>query len=454
MKPTAFLQAWKSLDKKTLLQIAAVAWPMAFNAMLTQSVSIVDLLLVASLGDVSVAAFGIGGAIGAFVLSVQMAIGQGMQLVLSRATGEGHAEKVGLEVACGWVHSVVFALAAVAILLLGAKPAIGFIAHGPVVAQQAVSYLQVFLLVIIFSSLCKVAESYFNASKKTRIPLYGYMLEIPINIVLSAALIHGLWGAPALGLAGAAWGSCIATFFRLMYLGYRMNEERLKGHIAGLLKVNRGALLAHFHKVFPVVANFIVMFTGMLVFQALFAQLSVASYAAITLVMPWMKIGAMFVTSWTQSSTILVSQKLGQQRHHDIPSLVMQSRWVTAVIMAFMMLGFFFFSLGIAQLYPGLSADTIAALVVIAPIYIVFPFLRVNNMFCGSVLNALGKSYLVVRISIVTQWLIAIPVCALLVYLEAPLVMVFGVILLDEGLKYFPVRKILAEQLAKFARPA
>lgn len=453
MKPPAFLQAWKSLDKKTLLQIAAVAWPMAFNAILTQSISIVDLLLVASLGDVAVAAFGIGGAIGAFVLSIQMAIGQGTQLVLSRAAGTANAEKVGLEVACGWVHSVVFALAAIFVLLLGAKPMIAFIAHDSFVAQQANSYLQVFLLVLAFSSLCKVAESYFNATKKTRIPLYGYLLEIPVNIFCSAALIHGLWGAPALGLAGAAWGSCIAIFFRLIYLGYRMNDERVKGHIAGVLKVNRAALLAHFHEVFPVVANFIVLFTGMLVFQGLFAQLSVASYAAITLVLPWMKIGSMFVNSWTQSSTILVSQKLGRKLHQDIPSLVMQSKFVTGVMMGFMMLGFFLFSLGIPRLYPGLSAETIDALAIIAPIYILIPLFRVNNMFCGNVVRALGKSYLIVRINIITQWLIAIPVCALLVYLKAPLAMVFGVILLDEVLKYYPFRNTLAEQLTRFTKP-
>ena len=284
MKPPTFKQAWDSLDRKTLLQITVVAWPMALNAILTQSTTIVDLLLVASLGDTAVAAFGIGGAIGAFLLSIQGAIGQGTQLVSSRAVGGGNPEKVGLEVACGWVHSAAFASTAGLALLIGATPLIDFVAHDRMVAQQANAYFQVFLLVIAISSLCKVAESYFNASKKTRIPLYGYMLEIPINVICSAALIHGLWGAPAFGIAGAAWGSVIAIFFRLMYLGYQMNRERLNGHIAGFSKANRAALQEHFHEVFPVAANFIVLFAGMLVFQALFAQLSVASYAAITLI--------------------------------------------------------------------------------------------------------------------------------------------------------------------------
>lgn len=307
MKPAALKEAWNTLDRKTLLQITVVAWPMALNAILTQSTTIVDLLLVASLGDSAVAAFGIGGAIGAFLLSMQMAISQGTRLVLSRAVGGGNPNKVGLEVACGWVHSVTFAFAAVLVLLIGAKPLIEVVAHDPLVAQQATAYLLVYLLVIAISALCKVGESYFNASKKTRIPLYGYLIEIPTNVICTVALIHGLWGAPAMGLVGAAWGSVIAIFIRLLYLWYQMNHERLQGHVAGFSKINRAAVLKHFHEVFPVAANFTVLFTGMPVFQALFAQLSVASYAAITLMLPWIKIGSMFANSWAAASFFTVA---------------------------------------------------------------------------------------------------------------------------------------------------
>ena len=160
----------------------------------------------------------------------------------------------------------------------------------------------------------------------------------------------------------------------------------------------------------------------------------------------------MFANSWTQASTILVSQKLGRRLHQDIPSLVSQSRFVTTVMMVLMMLGFTLFSFGVPYLYPGLSADTIAALAIIAPVYILIPLFRVNNMFCGNMIRALGKSYLIVRINLITQTLIAIPLCALLVYLQAPLVMVFGVILLDEVLKYLPFRNTLTEQLAQFGK--
>ncbi|MGB5444988.1 MAG: hypothetical protein WBM99_05700, partial [Psychromonas sp.] len=71
------MQLFKNLSKQNLLDITSIAWPMAFNAILLQSATIIDLLLVASLGDVSVAAFGVAGAIVAFVIGVQFAIANG-----------------------------------------------------------------------------------------------------------------------------------------------------------------------------------------------------------------------------------------------------------------------------------------------------------------------------------------------------------------------------------------
>jgi len=59
------------LSRKTLVQNASLAWPMTCNALLMQSVTIIDLLLIASLGEQPIAAFGIAGAIVAFILGIK-----------------------------------------------------------------------------------------------------------------------------------------------------------------------------------------------------------------------------------------------------------------------------------------------------------------------------------------------------------------------------------------------
>lgn len=444
------MKLFNNVSKKTLSDITATAWPMAFNAVLIQSVTIIDLLLVASLGDISVAAFGIAGAIIAFIIGIQFAIANGTQLVLSRAIGAGNINKVGLEMASGWVINFSFSLLALITLFFGIDRIIDLITHTEAVAIHAISYVNVSLCLLAFSSLSQVIVVYFNASKKSRIPLYGFLVEIPINVISSAALIYGLWGAPAMGLAGAAWGSVIAIAVRFIYLSWRFNQEKINGFVAGFSTVSKASIKTHLDEVVPIVANFIVLLTGQMLFQVLFAQLPVQSYAAITLILPWIKIASMFVNSWAQSSTIFVSQFIGKGDFKAIPPFVLQSRLIATLMSIVMVFGFFAFSQAIPFIYSNLSAETLTALAIMTPAYIFIPLFRTNNMFCGNMIRAMGESYLIVRINIITMWVISLPLCAFLIYIDAPLVIVFGVIFFDEILKSYPFRKTLFRKLNSY----
>ncbi|MEI6896179.1 MAG: MATE family efflux transporter [Psychromonas sp.] len=437
-------------SKKMLLQNASLAWPMTCNAILMQSVTIIDLLMIASLGESQVAAFGIAGAIITFIIGIQFSIANGTQLVLSRAVGAGNKKNIGLVIASAWVTNLGFSLLALITLLLLSSPLIDSITQDAFVASQAKSYVGISLLLLLFSSASQVMIVYFNSTQKTRIPLYGFMIEIPCNVVFSFILIYGLWGAPELGLAGAAWGSVMAIIIRFSYLAYRFYQEKRQGNVIGFSILSKTSIITHIQEVVPIVANFIVLLTGLLLFQMLFAQLSIASYAAITLVLPWIKIGSMFANTWAQASTIIVSQYIGKNEQHKIPEFVHQSLIVTRIISVFIMLIFYTFSELAPFIYSNLSTETLNALAIIAPIYIFLPLIRTNNMFCGNMIRAMGDSYLIVRINIITQWMIALPLCALMIYIEAPLYIIFGIILFDEILKCQPFRKTLQRRLYKY----
>jgi putative MATE family efflux protein len=444
------MQAFKNLSRNTLLEITTIAWPMALNAVLLQSVTIIDLLLIAPLGVTSVAAFGVASAIVTFILGIQMAFANGTQFVLSRAIGAGVIQKVGLEVAAGLIVNLSFSSIVLVALFFGAEPLVHTIIADDAVAAQATSYIEISLFLMTFSSVSQVLMVYFNSCKKTRIPLYGFLLEIPFNVISSAILIYGYFGFPAMGLAGAAWGSVAAIALRLMYLSYRFRREVVLGRVSGFSTVNLAAAKSHLDEVLPVVANFIVLLTGQMVFQILFAQLSVTAYAAITLVMPWVKAASMFVNAWAKSSTIMVSQFIGQGEFKRIPPFVLQSKFVATLMSFIMVLCFYLFSIFIPLIYTNLSPETVTALAIIAPAYIFIPIFRTNNMFCGNMMRALGESYLMVRINIVTMWCIALPTCALLIYFDAPLLMVFGVVLFDEVIKSYSFRKKLMIKLDSY----
>jgi len=74
--------------------------------------------MIASLGEYPIAAFGIAGAIVAFILGIQFAIANGTQLVLSRAVGADDKNKIGLEMASGWIANLGFSVIVLVVLFL------------------------------------------------------------------------------------------------------------------------------------------------------------------------------------------------------------------------------------------------------------------------------------------------------------------------------------------------
>ncbi|MCW1888946.1 hypothetical protein OK016_00870 [Vibrio chagasii] len=59
----------------------------------------------------------------------------------------------------------------------------------------------------------------FNGLGRTKVPFKGYLIELPINAVLSYVLIHGFSNFEGIGVQGAAaLGSIIAITIRLLYL--------------------------------------------------------------------------------------------------------------------------------------------------------------------------------------------------------------------------------------------
>jgi putative MATE family efflux protein len=437
------------ISKENFKKNVSLAWPLALNSILVQSMVVVDLMLVAPLGEIPIAALGIATAIIAFLIGTQYALANGTQMLIARAVGAGESNLIAATLAIGWIINVGFSSITFLALFFGAEVILSTFVEQARVALEAQRYLNVSVFMLLVSSVTQVMIVYFNGSGKTKIPMYGFMLEIPFNVVVSLVLIHGLFGMPELGLQGAAIGTFVAVCVRLLYLGHRISRDRNVSIATGFKKASRSQLKKDFLEIYPIAANFVTLTGGVLVYQLLFAQLNIYAYAAITLVMPWMKMGAQFINSWSHATAINVSQFLGKKDLSSIPEFVVQAVRITNVIALIICGIFVIFSLILPLLYPAMEAQTLKALSIIAPIYILTPLVRTYNTICGHTLRALGESMRVLQLHVITQWVICLPLLALFIILKLPLIIVFGVTLLEECLKTLSFRRKLHRKLTE-----
>jgi Na+-driven multidrug efflux pump len=192
-----------------------------------------------------------------------------------------------------------------------------------------------------------------------------------------------------------------------------------------------------------------VLAIGLAAYKILYAQLPTEAYAAIVMITPWLSALAQFVVAWAVSSAITISQAIGSKNLDTLDADVNLSIKVTIAVSAFISFASFLLSFVIDKIYPGHSLVTYQALATIAPLYILMPLIQGYITVHGQVLRALGKTTAVFNINFVTRWLIALPLCAFVVFiLEASIFWVYAITVFEQVLKIYPMRY----QARKFLR--
>lgn len=430
----------------------SLAWPLAINALLMQSMLMVDTFFVSPLGEVSLAAMGIATTIVSFILGIQMALANGSQLVMSRAIGSGNMASMNKSFWAALMINVACAIVFWIILALFNHTLIAHLTNNPALYVQAERYLELAKFIIMINAITQVLIALFNAQGKTKIAFAGYLIELPINAMASYLFIHGYGEIEGLGLQGAATGSLLAILIRLGYLTHCFQRDctwvlSVK-HLDSSLKTNT---LNHLREIFPVAANVAMLQVGATFYMLLYSQLTLNAYVAMTIVMPWIKAGTQFITAWAHSSAITISQAIGSGNVEKLVKIVDISINI-AVIISFVSAAFFLaLSLVLAALYPDLDHSTYQALTVIAPLYIFLPIVRGYNTVHGHVLRALGKTTGVFIINFTGQWLISIPLCALIIfYFDASFFWAFAVMPFEEIVKALPFRSLARQSLKAF----
>lgn len=421
-------------------QVFALAWPMTLKAIFLHGTVVIDGFLLSSLGENALAAMGLAAALGGIVLGVIFAFSNAMQIRTAQAVGNGNPVFLKSVLASGLTVSLSIGVIGVGLILTLGDTLTKALAPSPEIAGQAQTYLSIFTIVILGEAIGQCIASFFNGCSQSKLPLYGYLLSVPINVVSSIALIHGMWGLPALGVAGAALGSAIAitvqtAFWCILLLRKNGHLRRVAGwHHRTFLPTVKN----HIRFALPIAATFVSATLSTHVCSLIYANMSLNGFAAMTLIAPWNQLAGQVAMQWTQATGILVAQLLGKRTPQEILDRFLSRAWLGAFVAAgFVAAIFLVMSLSLDSLYPNLEPETRAILFGFLPILLIIQFPRASNAICGNTLRASGDTVYVMHIFIWAQWAFRVPATALFVlYFDLPAFWILSLFLWEEVLKF------------------
>jgi MATE family multidrug resistance protein len=290
--------------------VLALSLPI-IGGMASQNVlNLVDTAMVGSLGDNALAGVGLAGFTTFMAVAFLMGMASGVQAMAARAVGAGDTERSALALNGGLVLAAIIGFPLAFCLWMTVQTWFAWLAPDAAVAATGTSYMAIRLLSVPAVGLNFAFRGYWNAVDLSRLYMRTLVIMHALNIALSWTLIFGAFGAPALGVRGAAIGTVAATWFgTCMYVWLGLRHAREAGFLAGL--PSRERMFAMIRISMPAGLQQFLFAAGMTVFFWILGQIGTAELAAGSVVLNLMLVAILPAIGFGLAAATLVGQSLG-----------------------------------------------------------------------------------------------------------------------------------------------
>ncbi|HET6822670.1 MAG TPA: MATE family efflux transporter, partial [Anaerolineales bacterium] len=194
-------------DRDFIRSMLSLALPVAFQQLITASLNMIDVLMVARLGETSVAALGLANQIFFLLILFLFGVTSGMAIFTAQYWGKGDVENIrkvmGICLAIAVFVATAFTLAATLIPQLLMR----LYTEDPRVIALGSDYLRIVGLSYIMMAVTVSYISVLRSITLVKITVVVAVLALGLKTLIAYLLIFGIGFFPELGVRGAAIGT-------------------------------------------------------------------------------------------------------------------------------------------------------------------------------------------------------------------------------------------------------
>ena len=421
-------------------ELWSLALPITVQSLLVATLNMADVMMVGGLGDEAVAAVGLGAKLHFVTLLFVFGFGNACNVLVSQYVGAGQYSKVKQILLLTILTGVGLLLPVV--LLFGVSPEswLSFISDDAEVVSLTADYLQVTAVVIALMVVILTCENVLRAIGETGVPLLFTTISIGCNILLNYILIFGKWGAPELGVVGAAWATLISRALHvLLFVVYlKWSNHFLLINRTDLLSLkNIESWISYCKFALPVAFNFVLWGLGSAVYHFIASRTGTDALAVMSILAPIEHTVISAFLGFSGAASILLGRALGANQFDYAWQLKLF--FVRKAVLFGVLVGGIMWWVMPLVLSPFESLDSSTQDLVNTTYLIMcgLVWIKVHNlMSMVSVLRAGGDTLFCLKIDVTAMWIIGLPLTALAAfYFELPFVYVYLVMFIEEVVK-------------------
>ncbi len=428
-------------------EMLVIGLPITLQSIFQASYSLVDQLMVGSLGTVSIAGSGLGAKFSSLVTVTISAIAAVASILIAQY--HGNKDKVGINqslFSCFYI--------AMAVMLVFAIPSICIPNHimslyttDTQTIQIAAGYLRIIAISFMPMTITLLLSAMLRSMEMSRVPMYASILSMGANIVFNYIFIFGKLGMPRLSLIGAGIGTLIARSLEALILICIILGKKFRSELTlRPVKFSNSFYRKISGMIIPILINEFLWSFGENIYAVIYGRLGTQSLAAVTLTNP---IQAMFIGMFTgvsSAAAVMVGKRLGQddkEAAYDISKYLLKVGLFGSVIIG---------SIIVFIAKPYVTLFSVEPEVARLTRYLIYAlaivlFAKITNMIlAGGIIRSGGSTHYTLMIDLIGTWVFGVPLGLIAGYVwKLPVYLVYFILSQEEVVRlilgFFVFRK-------------
>lgn len=427
-------------DKSFIRKAVAITIPVALQGLLNTTLNLIDFLMIGQLGESTIAAVGLANKVFFVFTLLLFGVVSGSSILTAQYWGKRDVNNIrkvlGMSLLIGIGASFLFLIPSlisptfVMSIFTPEKNTIGI----------GASYL---IIVVLSYPLTAITIAYITMLRginEVKIPVIVSSIAIIVNVILNYVLIFGKFGAPELGVVGAAIATLIARIVETSSLLIIVYKK--KGPAAAPLKelfaFNLEFIRKYFKTVSPVIANEFMWGLGVTIYSLVYGRMGDAAVASITITQTVEQVLLVAFQGISAATAVILGNEMGANKLKRAEKYASNFIFLQFVFTLIVMVICFVIRWPVINLFliSEQVAIDISRCILIFILYM--PFKMFNYVNIVGILRSGGDTKYALFLDCTGVWMIGIPFAYFGgILFGLPIYYVYGLVMVEEIYKFF-----------------
>ena len=304
-------------DMSFYKRVLSIMIPVSLQGLITVGVSLSDTMMLGSLGEITLSAAALANQFAFIFLICNYGLGGGAGVLSGQFFGQKDTTSIKrVLMILNWASislGLLFFLAA----FLFPEFILSIYSNEALVISEGASYLRILSFSFLVQGFAVTTSSLLRTIRAVKIPMYASLASFLFNIALNYILIFGHFGAPALGIQGAAIATLTARIIECSVIAlYVFRFDKILVYRLKDMFIFDKAIFEKYIKIgSPVFISDVILALGMSMISVVLGRIGsdmVAAYSITSVVLQFMNV---FQIGVANASGVMTGNTIGSGDH-------------------------------------------------------------------------------------------------------------------------------------------